>query len=84
MPLVCASLHGPGSRLAMAAAAMASELKQEASRAQPPQIHSRPAGAAPERALAATTGAGEKDGRPRAQAREAMHKDELATPQVFN
>ena len=43
-PLVCASLHGPSSR-----PAMASELEQEAGRAPPPQIHSRPAGAAPER-----------------------------------
>ena len=69
----------------MAAAAMASELEQEAGRAPPPQIRSRPAGAAPEQAPLATAGAGEgKDGRPRAQAREAMHKDELATPQVFN
>ena len=33
----------------MAAAAMASELEKEAGRAPPPQIHSRPAGAAPER-----------------------------------
>ena len=52
MPLVCASLHGPSSRLAMAAAAMAYELEQEAGRAPPPQIQSRPARAAPERGRA--------------------------------
>ncbi|KAG2577217.1 hypothetical protein PVAP13_6NG086006 [Panicum virgatum] len=64
-PLVCASLHGPSSR-----PAMASELEQEAGRASPPQIRSRPAGAAPERAPLATAGAGEgKDSRPRTQGR---------------
>ena len=66
----------------MAAAAMASELEQEAGRASPPQIRSRPAGAAPERAPPATTGAGEeKDGQPRAQGREAAHKDKLELEQ---
>jgi hypothetical protein len=71
-PLVCASLHGPSSRPAMAAAAIASELEQEVGRAPPPQIRSRPAGAAPERVSPATAGAGQgKDGQPHAQGREA-------------